>query len=95
MTRKLTVLLMTLLLVALCVPALAAGTLQDQINAAGTTPTTIKLDQNYKENITIAEGQTITLNLNGKTLNGGTVKDKPTITNNGTLYCNGRWRSAP
>lgn len=29
MTRKLTVLLMTLLLVALCVPALAAGTLQD------------------------------------------------------------------
>ena len=89
MTRKLTVLLMTLLLVALCVPALAAGTLQDQINAAGTTPTTIKLDQDYKENITIAEGQTITLNLNGKTLNGGTGNKKPTITNNGTLIVTG------
>ncbi len=89
MTRKLTVLLMTLLLVALCVPALAAGTLQDQINAAGTTPTTIKLDQDYKENITIAEGQTITLNLNGKTLNGGTGNNIPTITNNGTLTVTG------
>ena len=89
MTRKLTVLLMTLLLVALCVPALAAGTLQDQINAAGTTPTTIKLDQNYKENITIAAGQTITLDLNGYTLNGGTVKETPTITNNGTLTITG------
>ena len=89
MTRKLTVLLMTLLLVALCVPALAAGTLQDQINAAGTTPTTIKLDQDYKENITIAEGQTITLNLNGKTLNGGTENSIPTITNKGTLIVTG------
>ena len=89
MTRKLTVLLMTLLLVALCVPALAAGTLQDQINAAGTTPTTITLDQNYDEHITIAAGQTITLNLNGKTLNGGTGNTIPTITNSGTLIVTG------
>lgn len=44
------------------------------------------------ENVTIPAGKTLTLNLNGKTLNGGdqtTAENKAAITNNGTLTLTG------
>lgn len=56
---------------------------------------TIKLISDTLENIVIAKGQDITIDLNGFTLSGGTDKnedgentankDKPAILNNGTL----------
>ena len=47
-------------------------TLQDAINAAGTTPTTITITADFEtdDDYTIASGQNITLNLNGKTITG-------------------------
>ena len=64
------------------------SSLQDAINsaAAGET-TTITLTDDVKENITVAEGKDIILNLNGKTLTNRT--DAPTITNNGSLRIEG------
>ena len=45
----------------------------------------IDLMKDVYENVTIAAGQQITLDLNGKTLNGGTGTSVATITNYGTL----------
>lgn len=46
---------------------------------------TITLLANVTENVTIPAGKTITLNLNGFALNGGTVKGKAALTNYGTI----------
>lgn len=63
------------------------STLQEAADAvtSGENPTTITLLNNVSENVTIKAGQNITLDLNGKTLNGGTVSQKAAITNNGIL----------
>ena len=45
----------------------------------------ITLLRDTKENVTIPEGKTITLDLNGCTLNGGTGNNKPALTNNGIV----------
>ncbi len=45
----------------------------------------ITLLRDTKENVTIPEGKTITLDLNGCTLNGGTVSGKAALTNDGTV----------
>lgn len=52
-------------------------TLQAAIDAAGKSQT-VKLVSNTRENVTIAKQ--LTLDLNGYTLNGGTVKGKPALT---------------
>ena len=49
----------------------------------------IKLLANVEENVTIPAGKTLTLNLNGQTINGGTKATSPAITNNGTLTITG------
>jgi len=64
-------------------PANTGETLQSKINKAGETQITIKLDMDYTESITIAEGQNIILDLNGKTLTN--KENEHTIWNNGTL----------
>ena len=46
---------------------------------------TVKLLDDVTENIEIAKAKNFTLDLNGHTINGGTVKDKATITNYGTV----------
>lgn len=69
------------------------NTLQAKITAAQSTNTTITLDKDYTESITIGEKQTITLDLNGyKLVNSANAQDKNnketknhTITNKGTL----------
>ena len=53
------------------------ATLQAAIDAAAKNAT-VKLLANTKENVTIAKA--LTLDLNGFTLNGGTVKGKPAVT---------------
>ncbi|MCD7845705.1 MAG: hypothetical protein LUG57_07635 [Oscillospiraceae bacterium] len=58
------------------------ATLQAAIDAAGTSASTVTLLQNTAEDITIEKGQTITLDLNGKTL---TNSSGHTITNYGVL----------
>lgn len=45
----------------------------------------VKLLDDVTENIEIAKAKNFTLDLNGHTINGGTVKDKATITNYGTV----------
>lgn len=45
----------------------------------------ITLLRDTKENVTVPEGKTITLDLNGCTLNGGTVRGKAALTNDGTV----------
>ena len=62
------------------------STLQAAVTAAGTTPSTITLLKDTKEDITIANGQTITLDLSDFTL---TNQSGHTITNNGTLTIEG------
>lgn len=62
------------------------GTLQEAIDKAE-NGAVIKLEQNFKESITIPVGKSITLDLNGKTLTNEDGKD--TITNNGTLTVTG------
>lgn len=57
-------------------------TLQNKINQASENAT-ITLDKAYTESITIPEGKTITLDLNGQTLIN--EEGKHTITNEGTL----------
>lgn len=59
-------------------------TLQAAIDAAGAEETTITLVNNVDENVVIAAGQNITLDLNGKTLDGGTTASKAALTNYGT-----------
>ena len=61
---------------------LSYTSLQAAIDAAGTTAAEVTLVNDTVENITIAAGQDITLDLNGCTL---TNVDGHTITNNGTL----------
>ena len=62
---------------------IAYETIAEALAAADGTEATITLLDNVNENVTIAEGQNITLDLNGKTLtNSG---DSHTIYNNGTL----------
>ena len=46
---------------------------------------TVMLLDDVTENIEIAKAKNFTLDLNGHTINGGTVKDKATIMNNGTV----------
>ncbi len=58
------------------------STLQDAITAAGEAATTITLLNDTTEDITIAENQSITLDLNGYTLTNASTH---TITNYGTL----------
>lgn len=60
--------------------------LQDAIDAAGTAATTITLESNFTENITIAEGQNITLNLDSNDI---AVAGGSAITNNGNLIIQG------
>ena len=56
----------------------ACETLQEAIDAAG-RKTTVKLLVDTKENVTISTPD-VTLDLNGHTLNGGTVEGKPALT---------------
>lgn len=62
-------------------------TLAAAIAAAGNGQT-VTLLKDVTENITIAEGDTITLNLNGKNITNAATQ-APTITNNGTLTITG------
>ena len=59
-------------------------TIQEAIEAAGTTSSTIKIIKDTDEISTIGEGQNITIDLNGHTL-GSSTSEQATITNNGTL----------
>ena len=45
----------------------------------------VKLSADVTENVTVPVGKTITLDLNGHTLSGGTVAKKAALTNNGTV----------
>ena len=61
-------------------------TLQDQIIKAGAKETTIVLDRDYDESITIGAGQNIILDLNGRTLTYDSNSwNSATILNNGNL----------
>ena len=59
--------------------------LADAIKAAQKSKKEIDLMKDIYENVTIEAGQQITLDLNGKTLNGGTGTAVATITNHGML----------
>ena len=59
-------------------------TLSDAISAAPENAT-VKLLKDTDENITIAEGKSIDLDLNGCTLNGGTTPKSAALTNYGTV----------
>lgn len=50
-----------------------------------TDGSTIKLSCDVTANVVIPEGVSVTIDLNGFTLSGGTVSGKPAITNNGTV----------
>ncbi len=90
-TKKLLSLLLALCMVVSLLPATALAvdtesaaaetTLQGKIDAIESSGT-ITLDQDYTEDITIPDGKTITLDLNGQKITN--VKGH-TITNNGTL----------
>ena len=65
------------------------STLQEAVNDAE-NGATVKLNENVNENIVVAEGKEITLDLAGKILNGGTdtngvENNKAAILNNGNL----------
>lgn len=83
--KKVISIALALLMVAVMLPVMAmadeATTLQGQINNA-TSGTTITLDKDYTEDITIPAGKAITLDLATFTLTGSSSH---TITNNGTL----------
>lgn len=51
----------------------------------GESATTVTLIKDSTENVTIPSGKSITLDLNGQILSGGTVASKATVTNNGTI----------
>ena len=59
-------------------------TIQDAIDEASTTETTIVIIKDTDEVSTVAEGQNIILDLNGHTV-GSSTSEQPTFTNNGTL----------
>ena len=84
--KKVISIALALLMVAVMLPVMAMAdetlqTLQSQIDKA-TSGTTITLDKNYTEDITIPAGKAITLDLATFTLTGSSSH---TITNNGTL----------
>lgn len=83
--KKIISIALALLMVAVMLPVMAmadeATTLQSQINTA-TSGTTITLDKDYTEDITIPAGKAITLDLATFTLTGSSSH---TITNEGTL----------
>ena len=58
-------------------------TLQEALNANDVT--SVKLLKDTRENVTIEKGKNVILDLNGYTLNGGTVSQKPALMNNGTV----------
>lgn len=60
------------------------ATLQAAIDAAQAGDTVVML-KDTRENVTVAQGQNITLDLNGKTLNGGTAPSTAALTNLGTV----------
>ena len=62
----------------------AYNTLAEAINAAGNGDT-VTLLKDVTENVTIPAGKTITLDLNGKTINGKQVKSTPALTVNGSV----------
>lgn len=69
------------------------ATLAEAVSAAAADGATITLQENVNEDVTITEGKTITLDLNGKTLTvptdcGILVKGKLTVTGNGRVTCN-------
>ena len=53
--------------------------------AAAQNGDTVKLLKDVDENVTIPAGKSITLDLNGKVLSGGTVASTPALLNNGTV----------
>ena len=53
--------------------------------AAANNGETVKLLKNVTENVEIAKEKNLTLDLNGYTLNGGTEKGKPALSNLGTI----------
>ncbi len=65
----------------------SAANLQSLVNATGIK--TIQLRTDMDVNLVIPAEADFTLDLNGKTLNGGTVKGKATITNYGKVVING------
>ena len=99
--KKLLALLLTLCLVIGMVPLAAGAeetnvakigdteyeTLQAAIDAAGSNDvgTSIVLIADAKENVTVGEGKTVSIDLAGFTLNGGTESGKAALTNNGTV----------
>lgn len=60
------------------------GSLQDAVDAAA-SKATITLHNTINENVTIDEGKEVTLDLNGCTLNGGTVPSKAALHNKGIV----------
>ena len=85
--KKFLAMALALLLVAVMLPvtAMAAGTLQEQINEAA-NGATIVLTGDVNEDITIPAGKNITIDLVNYTLKG---VSSHTITNNGTLTITG------
>ena len=59
------------------------ATLAAAINAADNSAVVLLKDT--EENVTVPTGKTLTLDLNGCTLDGGTTKNSPALTNNGTI----------
>ena len=98
MKKSILALLLAVLMVASLLPAAAMAdgevamlgnakyaTLQEAIDEAEGDNNEVVLIANTKENVTIAAGQSIILDLNGFTLNGGTESGKAALTNNGTV----------
>ena len=61
------------------------SSLQEAIDAAANNGDTVKLLANVDENVKIAAGKELTLDLNGCILNGGTGTDKAALYNLGTI----------
>ena len=98
MKKSILALLLAVLMVASLLPATALAdgevamlgnakyaTLQEAIDEAEGDNNEVVLIANTNENVTIAAGQNIILDLNGFTLNGGTESGKAALTNNGTV----------
>ena len=98
MKKSILALLLAVLMVASLLPTAALAdnevaevgnakytSLQLAIDAATAENNEVVLIANTNENVTIAAGQSIILDLNGFTLNGGTESGKAALTNNGTV----------
>ena len=98
MKKSILALLLAVLMVASLLPAAAMAdgevamlgnakyaTLQAAIDEATADNNEVVLIANTNENVTIAAGQNIVLDLNGFTLNGGTTQSQAALTNNGTV----------